>query len=57
MSNFTFGTRAVICMHLCLCKTLTQDRPHGEVAVSNSDINKKMCDINMSNCIIDVRYG
>ena len=26
-----FGTHAVICMHLCLCKTLSQDCPHGEI--------------------------
>ena len=29
------------CMHECLCITLSQDCPHGEVAFSNSDINKK----------------
>ena len=51
------GTSAVICMHLCLCKTLSQDCPYGEVAFSNSDINKKMCDKNLSNCIIHVYYG
>ena len=33
------------CMHECLCKTLSQDCPHGEVAFSNSDINKKKCEI------------
>ena len=44
-STCAFGTRAVICMHLCLCKTLSQDCPHGEVAFSNSDINKKTCKI------------
>ena len=36
---------AVICMHLCLCKTLSQDCPHGKVAFFNSDINKKKCRI------------
>ena len=51
-------TRAVICMHLCLCKTLSKDCPHGEVAFSNSDINKKtMRNKNLSNCIIHVYYG
>ena len=30
-STCAFGTRAVICMHLCLCKTLSQDCPHGEI--------------------------
>ena len=39
------GPRAVICMHLCLCNTLSQDCPHGEVAFSNSAINKKNCEI------------
>ena len=50
MSNFTMGTilgkgfaqaQVLWCMHECLCKTLSQDCPHGEVAFSNSDINKK----------------
>ena len=30
-STCAFGTRAVICIHLCLCKTLSQDCPHGEI--------------------------
>ena len=30
-STCAFGTRAVICMHLCLCKTLSQDSPHGKI--------------------------
>ena len=38
-------------------KTHSRDCPHGEVAFSNSDINKKMCDKNLSNCIIHVYYG
>ena len=29
------STRAVICMHLCLCKTLSQDCPHGEIRHSS----------------------
>ena len=31
MSLLENATRAVICMHLCLCKTLSQDCPHGEI--------------------------
>ena len=34
-STCAFGTRAVICMHLCLCKTLSQDCPHGEIRHSH----------------------
>ena len=54
MSNFAMGTilgkgfaqaQVLWCMHECLCKTLSQDCPHGEVAFSNSDINKKTCKI------------
>ena len=54
MSNFAMGTilgkgfaQALVhtSQHLCLCKTLSQDCPHGEVAFSNSDINKKTCEI------------
>ena len=30
-STCAFGTHAVICMHLCFCKTLSQDCPHGEI--------------------------
>ena len=30
-STCAFGTRAVICMHLCLCKTHSRDCPHGEI--------------------------
>ena len=46
----TFGTCAGFCMHLCLCKTHSQDCPHGEVAFSNIDIYKikwkiKICQI------------
>ena len=33
------------CMHECLCKTHSRDCPHGEVAFSNSNINKKQCTI------------
>ena len=32
-------TLVLWCMHECLCKTLFQDCPHGEVAFSNSGIN------------------
>ena len=32
-------------MHKCLCKPLSQDCPHGKVAFSNSNINKKQCTI------------
>ena len=32
---------SVISMHECLCKALSQDCPHGEVAFSNSEIKKK----------------
>ena len=32
-------------MHECLCKTHSRDCPHGEVAFSNSNINKKQCTI------------
>ena len=35
-STCAFGTRAVICMHLCLWKTHSRDCPHGEVAFSTS---------------------
>ena len=52
MSNFTMGTisgmgfaQVLWCMHEGLCKTLSQDCPLGEVAFSNSDINKKQCAI------------
>jgi hypothetical protein len=37
-------------------KTYSRDCPHGKVAFSNSDINKKMGDKNLSNCIIHVYY-
>ena len=42
---FPWGQSCIhhICMHLC--KTLSQNCPHGEVAFSNSDINKKQCAI------------
>jgi hypothetical protein len=35
------GTRAVICMHLCLCKTLSQDCPHGEIRQSEPTLCHK----------------
>ena len=50
MSNFAMGTilgkdfaqaQVLWCMHKCLCKTLSQDCPDGEVAFCNSDIYKK----------------
>ena len=31
IQHIVLGPRAVICMHLCLCKTLSQDCPHGEI--------------------------
>ena len=46
------------CMHEWLCKTHSRDCPHGEVAFSNSNINKKtMHNKNLSNYIIHVYYG
>ena len=39
------GMSAMNCMHECLCKTHSWDCPHGEVAFSNSNINKKQCTI------------
>ena len=53
------GTSAVMYARVgtILCKNLSQDCPHGEVAFSNSDINKKkMQDKNLSNCLIHFYY-
>ena len=30
-STRAFGTRAMNCMHLCLCKTHSRDCPHAEI--------------------------
>ena len=36
------GTSAIDSMHKCLCKTLSQDCPHGEIAFSSSSHFQKI---------------